>query len=79
MFIGEGVWSDFLGKDLGGEENFRRLRMIRVFQQKARFCTNLCEEDLLRLRQSAGLLEDEVVCLLVDDSLFGNRAKIETK
>ncbi|MDE6068906.1 MAG: hypothetical protein K2F89_08170, partial [Treponemataceae bacterium] len=49
--------------------------MFRAFQQKARFCTNLCEEDLLRLRQSAGLLEDETVCLLIDDSLFGNRAK----
>ncbi|MDE5581072.1 MAG: hypothetical protein K2I95_06590 [Treponemataceae bacterium] len=87
--------------------------MFRAFQQKARFCTNLCEEDVLRLRQSAGLLEDETVCLLIcaegfmprrlrrnkgdetrvqlpyenniprclrrgmliDDSLFGNRAK----
>ena len=49
--------------------------MLRVFQQKSRFCTNLCEEDLLRLRQSAGLLEDETVCLLIDDSLFGNRTK----
>ena len=49
--------------------------MLRAFQQKARFCTNLCEEDVLRLRQSAGLLEDETVCLLIDDSLFGNRAK----
>lgn len=49
--------------------------MFRAFQQKARFCTNLCEEDVLRLRQSAGLLEDEAVCLLIDDSLFGNRAK----
>ncbi len=39
--------------------------MFRAFQQKARFCTNLCEEDLLRLRQSAGLLEDETVCLLI--------------
>ncbi|MBD5439898.1 MAG: hypothetical protein HDR33_02560 [Treponema sp.] len=49
--------------------------MFRAFQQKSRFCTNLCEEDVLRLRQSAGLLEDETVCLLIDDSLFGNRAK----
>ena len=49
--------------------------MFCAFQQKARFCTNLCEEDVLRLRQSAGLLEDETVCLLIDDSLFGNRAK----
>ncbi|MBD5436290.1 MAG: hypothetical protein HDR36_07265 [Treponema sp.] len=49
--------------------------MFRALQQKARFCTNLCEEDLLRLRQSAGLLEDETVCLLIDDSLFGNRTK----
>ena len=49
--------------------------MFRAFQQKARFCTNLCEEDVLRLRQSAGLLEDETVCLLIDNSLFGNRAK----
>ena len=65
--------------------------MFRAFQQKARFCTNLCEEDVLRLRQSAGLLEDETVCLLIcaegfmprrlrrgmliDDSLLGNRAK----
>ena len=39
--------------------------MFRAFQQKSRFCTNLCEEDLLRLRQSAGLLEDETVCLLI--------------
>ena len=50
--------------------------MFRAFQQKARFCTNLCEEDLLRLRQSTGLLEDETVCLLIDDSLFGNRASV---
>ena len=49
--------------------------MFRAFQQKARFCTNLCEEDVLRLRQSAGLLEDETVCLLIDDSMFGNRTK----
>lgn len=49
--------------------------MFRAFQQKTRFCTNLCEEDFLSLRQSAGLLEDEAVCLLIDDSLFGNRAK----
>lgn len=49
--------------------------MFRAFCQKSRFCTNPCEEDLLRLRRSAGLLEDEMVCLLIDDSLFGNRAK----
>lgn len=49
--------------------------MFRTFRQNSWFCTNLCEEDLLRLRQSAGLLEDETVCLLIDDSLFGNRAK----
>lgn len=49
--------------------------MFHTFQQKSRFCTNLCEEDLLHLRRAAGLLEDEAVCLLIDDSLFGNRAK----
>lgn len=49
--------------------------MFHTFQQKSRFCTNMCEEDLLRLRRAAGLFEDEAVCLLIDDSLFGNRAK----
>lgn len=49
--------------------------MFHTFQHKSRFCTNLCEEDLLHLRRAAGLLEDEAVCLLIDDSLFGNRAK----
>lgn len=49
--------------------------MFHTFHHKSRFCTNLCEEDLLHLRRAAGLLEDEAVCLLIDDSLFGNRAK----
>ncbi len=49
--------------------------MFRKWQRKDRFCTNLCEEDLLRLRRSAGLLEDESVCLLIDDSLLVNRTK----
>lgn len=49
--------------------------MFHTFQHKSRFCTNLCEEDLLCLRRAAGLLEDEAVCLLIDDSFSGNRAK----
>lgn len=49
--------------------------MFRKWRRKDRFCTNLCEEDLLRLRRSAGLLEDESVCLLIDDSLLVKRTK----
>lgn len=43
---------------------------IRTFRHKYRFCTNLREEDLVFLRQSAGLPDDETVCLLIDDSLL---------
>lgn len=43
---------------------------VRTFRHKYRFCTNLREEDLLFLRQSAGLSDDETVCLLIDDSLL---------
>lgn len=38
---------------------------IRTFRHKYRFCTNLREEDLVFLRQSAGLSDDETVCLLI--------------
>lgn len=43
---------------------------VRTFRHKYRCCTNLRGEDFVFLRQSAGLSDDETVCLLIDDSLL---------